>query len=99
MSTFPDPPDRRFTAMFAALLRRVTLLETRTAGIDSGTRIQTITGTVDPAYSGGQPKVTLAGDTSLSGPYQRIASYTPGPGDLVLMLPLGATYVVAGKLI
>lgn len=99
MTTYPVPLQRRVADMLARLQTRVTLLESRTAGIDSGTNIQTTTGTVDPAYTTGQPMVTLKGASSLSGPYQRLAAYTPTAGDLVLMIPNGATYIVAGKLI
>lgn len=57
-------------------------------------------GSVDPAYASGSPKVKFDGDTvlSLQG-FARLASYTPAAGDRVLLLPVGNSYVVIGKVV
>lgn len=58
--------------------------------------------TVDPAYvsstyPGTLPKVTFDGETTLSGKrYPVMSPYLPTPGDRVLMVPLGATYLIIG---
>ncbi|MCX4750891.1 hypothetical protein OG455_41155 [Kitasatospora sp. NBC_01287] len=76
-------------------------METRTASIDSGWPLAALPATIDPGYSSGDPKAYLNGATTLTGPYQRLAPYTPAAGDSVLVVPVGAsrTYVVLGKLV
>ncbi|HEU4754011.1 MAG TPA: hypothetical protein VFU47_12955 [Armatimonadota bacterium] len=55
--------------------------------------------TIDPAYSSGNPKVTFDGEDTLSGrTYPKLRGYTPAPGDRVLMLRVGASYVIVGAL-
>lgn len=98
MTTYPESPDRRFPALVADLSRRLLRVEQRTRNLDSGTLVQTVTGTIDPAYVSGDPNVTITGSGALTGPYQTLASYTPVANDPVLLIPSGATYVVAGKL-
>ncbi|AXB47317.1 hypothetical protein [Amycolatopsis albispora] len=58
--------------------------------------------TVNPAHPAAppstKPRVTFDGDTALgekSLPY--LASYTPTASDRVLVLPVGNTYVIVGK--
>lgn len=99
MTTYPTHPEKWLASTMSTLLRRVTMLEQRTRNIDSGTLLQTITGVIDPAYVSGQPMVTITGAAALTGPYQRLVSYTPVASDLVLLIPSGSTYVVAGKLV
>jgi hypothetical protein len=94
--TFPTPPEARFASTVKGLLTRVGLLEQRTQQFDSGTLLQTVTGVVDPAYTAGQPMVTVTGSAALTGPYQCVSSYVPVAGDSVLLLPSGATYIVIG---
>lgn len=88
-----------FAQQLADLFKRVTRLETRTRNVDSGTLLQTVTGVIDPAYVSGQPNVTITGSGALTGPYQRLATYTPVASDPVILIPSGASYIVAGKLI
>lgn len=58
--------------------------------------------TIDPAYvassyPGTLPRVTFDGETVLS--TRRYASlYAPTPNDRVVMLPVGTTYVILGKI-
>lgn len=58
--------------------------------------------TIDPAYvsstyPGTLPKVTFDGETALSGKrYPVMSPYLPTPGDRVVMVPLGATYLIIG---
>lgn len=97
MTQYPSGLDDRFAADLGALYRRVTMLENRTGNIDSGTLIQTLTGTIDPAYTGvGNPSVQISGAASLTGPYQYLSGYAPAAGDNVLLVPSGTTYVIAG---
>lgn len=51
-------------------------------------------GTVDPAYTTGNPKITFDGETTLSGKTYLYAGYTPQAGDRVVLLPVGNSYLV-----
>lgn len=53
---------------------------------------------IDPAYTSGRPKVTFEGETALSTKTYAPIDYTPRPSDRVVMLPIGSTYVILGKL-
>lgn len=55
-------------------------------------------GKIDPAYSSGSPKVIFDGETVVSGKgYPRLSSYAPVANDRVLLIPVGTSYVIAGK--
>ena len=57
-------------------------------------------GKIDPAYTSGQPKVVFDGETTASGKqYTRLSSYTPVASDRVVMVFVGGTYVITGKII
>ena len=102
MTQYPSPFLARFSATLSALQKRVKKLETRTAGIDSGFPLMMLPGQIDPSFSGtGSPKVFVNGQTTLSGPFQNLASYTPVAGDAVLLAPVGAmqSYVIIGKVV
>lgn len=97
MTTYQVPAKDWFATQFSALMRRVSSLETRTQNIDSGTLLQTLTGTIDPAYSGvGNPNVQITGAASVTGPYSYLSGYVPSANDSVLLVPSGSTYVIAG---
>jgi hypothetical protein len=54
---------------------------------------------IDPAYTTGNPKVTFEGESTLSGKgYPFLSSYTPVAGDRVVLLPVGTTYMIIGKI-
>lgn len=59
---------------------------------------------VDPAYVAGSfpgtlPRVTFEGESTLTVKGYNVAgSYAPQPGDRVLLVPVGNTYVILGKL-
>lgn len=56
-------------------------------------------GTIDPAYTGtGNPKIIFDGETEPSGKGYPYASYTPQPGDRVVLAPVGNTYVILGAI-
>lgn len=97
------PPDmlRRFAATLAEMQRRITKLETRTVAIDSGYPLAALPAVIDSGYTTGDPKAYINGSTTLTGPYQHLAAYTPAAGDSVLAMPVGATqtYVILGKLV
>lgn len=95
---FPTRPDQWVAATVAALTRRVGMLEQRTQNIDSGTLLQTLTGTIDAAYTpgSGNPMVLLTGAAATTGPYPYVSGYVPAPSDSVLLVPSGTTYVIAG---
>lgn len=70
----------------------------------AGARIATIDATYDPygsPYPAGRPplpKVTFDGEDVLSGrQYAYLNGYVPCPGDRVLMLPVGNTFIIMGK--
>lgn len=53
---------------------------------------------IDPAYASGAPKVTFEGDSTMSASgFVCLPGYSPVAADRVLMLPVGNTYVIAGK--
>lgn len=60
--------------------------------------------TIDPAYSSATyplvlPKVTFDGETSLTVKRYSVAGpYTPAPGDRVLLVPSGNTFVIIGAI-
>jgi hypothetical protein len=101
VTQYPPPFGKeRFSAALQGLQRRITKLESRTSGIDSGFPFAVLPAEIDPDYSGsGSPQVYVNGSSTLSGPYQCLASYTPAAGDTVLIVPVGAlqTYFVLGK--
>lgn len=56
--------------------------------------------TVNPAHTTGRPRLTFDGESTLSGKaYPYLSPYVPAAGDRVLLLPVGASYVVAGKVL
>ena len=58
------------------------------------------TGVVDPAYTTGKPKVTLAGAAGLTASgLDRLSSYTPTASDPVLIAVVGSSYVILGKVV
>lgn len=101
MPLYPRGIQDRFAATITAMLRRITVLESRTACIDSGWPLAALPAVIDPAYTSGDPNVLINGAVTLSGPYQCLASYTPAANDAVLVLPVGVTqtYIVLGKLV
>lgn len=52
---------------------------------------------VDATYMTGWPKVTFEGESTLSGKqYPHVDSYSPAPGDRVVLVPVGTTYLIVG---
>jgi hypothetical protein len=99
VTQYPAPFLARFSAKLSLLQRDVAKLKTRTAGIDSGFPLMMLPGVIDPSFTTGSPMVFVNGSTTLSGPFQNLASYTPVAGDAVLLAPVGAmqAYVILGK--
>lgn len=57
-------------------------------------------GTIDSAYSSGRPKIIFDGETVASTKqYPYLGSYTPMASDRVLLLEVGGSYVILGKII
>lgn len=55
--------------------------------------------TIDSYYTYGQPRVTFDGEASTTSKgYAWVYGYTPSAGDRVYMVPVGQTYVIAGKI-
>lgn len=100
MPMYPKPLEQRHAAAMADVRQRITKLESRTAAIDSGYPLAALPAVIDSGYTTGDPKVYINGSSTLTGPYQHLASYTPAANDSVLVLPVGATqtYVILGKL-
>ena len=100
MTLYAAPLGSRFAAKLIALQRRVTKLESRTSGIDSGFPLAMLPGVISGAYSSGNPQVYVNGAATLSGPFQYLTTYTPAAGDSVLLAPVGVLqgYVILGKL-
>jgi hypothetical protein len=97
---YPAALERRFATQLAAMQRAITRLQSRTAGIDSGFPLAALPAVIDPGYASGDPHAYLNGSTTLTGPYQHLASYTPTASDSVLAIPVGVqqTYVILGRL-
>lgn len=54
---------------------------------------------IDPAYSSGNPKVTFEGESTMSTKgYPFLSSYTPVATDRVVLVPIGTTYLIVGKI-
>jgi hypothetical protein len=100
VTLYPAPIDRRFAQVLAQIQQRLTRLESRTAAIDSGWPLAALPAVIDSGYTSGDPKAYINGSATLTGPYQRLASYTPAAGDAVLAVPVGVlqTYIILGKL-
>ncbi|MGW3195209.1 hypothetical protein ACWDBD_11610 [Streptomyces sp. NPDC001118] len=100
MPMYPAPLLQRFSQALAAMERRITKVETRTVAIDSGFPLAALPATIDAGYTSGDPMAYINGATTLTGPYQHLASYTPAANDAVLAMPVGVqqTYVILGKL-
>lgn len=108
MTMYPAELATRFAQQLADIQRRISRLEQRTAGIDSGTPVQPLPAVIDPSYTGsGHPKAFLNGAATLTGPYSHLASYTPAASDHVLLLPMPLTantaqagsWIILGKII
>jgi len=55
---------------------------------------------VDASFPGTLPKVTFEGEDAITVKrYPVISGYSPIHGDRVVMLPVGSTYVIMGKVI
>jgi hypothetical protein len=104
MTAYPVDLAKRFAAELREMRRAITLLQTRTGGIDSGATLAALPAVIDPGYTTGDPMALINGSVTLTGPYQHLASYTPAAGDAVLVLPTPITapgvtaFVVLGKL-
>lgn len=100
MTLFPSPIEQRHAAAMVAIRQDIRKLQTRTAGIDSGFPLMALPATIDPAYTTGDPHAFINGSTTLTGPYQHLASYTPVASASVVVLPVPAlqTYIVLGSL-
>jgi hypothetical protein len=95
------PLNARFGDTFREVQRRLRTVEARTMGIDSGFPLMAVPAQIDPSYSSGDPMAFINGATTLTGPYQHLASYTPVAGDQVLAVPVVSqqTYVIMGRLV
>lgn len=57
-------------------------------------------GRVDPDYSEGRPSIIFSGESVKSGKqYPYLASYIPKGNDKVLLVSVGNSYVIIGKII
>jgi hypothetical protein len=55
--------------------------------------------TIDPAYTTGNPKVTFEGESTMSAKgYPFLSSYTPVATERVVLVPVGTTYLIMGKI-
>lgn len=93
---FPQPLHTRFPDRLANLVGRLRLVESRTAVLDVGVLVCTRVGTIPGSYTSGQPTVQFAGQSAPTGPYPVLTGYSPAPGDTVLCVPNGLSYIVMG---
>jgi hypothetical protein len=100
VSEYPPSLARMFPDLIRDMKRRLRDVELRTSPVNPTSMLYATTGIVDPAYSSGLPRVTLAGDSVLSAAgYPYLATYTPAASDVVLLLPLRGSYVIGGRVI
>lgn len=79
------------TSDFLAMMKAIS------APAETGARVRL--GTIDPAYVGGNPKVTFDGEGALSGRgYAYLDSYLPWPGDRVALIEVGSTWLIVGSI-
>lgn len=95
MSTFPMPLEHRFEQAMRQVGNALRALQTRTALLEPGCNVVAYTGTIPGTYTSGDPTVQLPGGTVL-GPLPHLNSYTPHAGDVVLLIPVGQSYIIAG---
>jgi hypothetical protein len=102
---YPPTLDKRYGDEFRKMRAAIQRLQSRTAAIDSGMPLAALPAVIEAGYTSGNPSVYINGSSTLSGPFQYLASYTPTAGDSVLVLPLPYTagqgvgqYVILGKL-
>jgi len=95
MTRMPMPPQQRFKKGLSDVGARLGLLERRTLVLEDGVNVVNYVATISPGYTSGQPTVVLPNGTTL-GPFPCLDSYTPVANDVVLMLPNGQSYVIAG---
>jgi hypothetical protein len=96
----PKIGHERLAANGKSIQRRLTALETRTLGIDSGMPVGLLPGVISASYTSGDPQVYVNGAAALSGPYKYLTSYTPAANDNVILAPVGGSmkaYVIIGK--
>lgn len=97
---YPVPLEKRHAQTMQQIKERLNRLESRTACIDSGFPLAALPAQIDPGYTSGDPKAYVNGSTTLTGPYQHLAAYTPAANDNVVVLPVGGasqTYIILGK--
>lgn len=99
MPQYPRNLQQRYGHELSQMRRQMRRQQARTAGIDSGWPLAALPAVIDPAYTSGDPHCYINGSTTLTGPYQHLASYAPTAGDAVLVIPVGVnqTYVVLGR--
>lgn len=94
MAVNPPEVHNRFDEWVAATERRLKRLEAKCQVLE-GPNVVNYTGTIPGTYTSGDPTVLLPSGTLL-GPLPHLSTYTPHANDVVLLLPLGGSYVVAG---
>ena len=93
---FPQPLEGRFGALIGRLVARLNKIEARTAVLDSGVLVCNRTGQIPGSYTSGDPTVVLSGQAAATGPYPCLSTYTPAANAVVLLVPLGQSYIVVG---
>lgn len=96
MNRYPVTLEERFEQFMKQAAADLQRLKTLTAMLEVGCYTAAYIGTIPGSYTSGDPTVVLATGAVL-GPLQHLASYTPVAGDTVLIVPVGQTYIVAGK--
>jgi hypothetical protein len=92
---FPVHPAARFRVSLEVLAEIVTRLVQRTLVLEDGVNVVNYVATISASYTSGQPTVVMPnGDTA--GPFPCLDTYTPHANDVVLMVPNGQSYVIAG---
>lgn len=95
MTQMPRPPQQRFKKGLATVGDTLGMLLRKTLVLEDGCNVVNYVATISAGYSSGQPTVVMP-DGSTAGPYPVLHGYTPVAGDVVVMIPNGQSYIIAG---
>jgi hypothetical protein len=95
---FPTTLEQRFEQAMRRIGKDIKGLKQAAVLLEPGCLVTPYQGTIDAGYTSGRPMVDLATGTTI-GPCPYLAQYTPAAGDTVLLVPVGQTYIVIGRIV
>lgn len=77
-------------------MKRIIVNYVRNQGLDNWVK----QGWIDSGYTSGKPKVRFVGEDEIGEKtYPYLSSYVPAASDRVLMVRLGKTFIIVGKIL